>query len=1554
MAHNPMGKDPADYESEPIFNATTQPFNMVNTRTGLFEAYLKMPSVTGNDGYGPSCEMSLFYSPLTNNMFALGDGWEFSFAIYSEEHKKLTLDSGETLSVEKKESIKEPAVIVEWPDDDTLTVERKGGRKDVLKKLKNTRFYVPHSLTTDGYNYLNFHWDTAPHLIEGKIYYQIMLKSIQDKTRTLLDIEYTLADETAETAITPAIITYWRDNPAETLRYELTIENYALKSVALADDIDARFDYLDHETAGWLLTSFNDWNGLVDELVYSDDGLTFPDNPTLSALPCVNLHRRKPNGGVTPVLTTFRYERNASNIYYTTTKTEGSSADPRTTTFNYDNKSHEIVSETVTYKSSKTITEYRISDTSDTTYNERTITYTKNNKSREVATLNSFSKDAALTSNIQRNTMKTFKYSDIGKFASSLLTSETTRNFSSPSATTKTYTYKYIKDMSKLKIEDTIEFLNPQNPSRENTTQQQITYFENEDSFKKGRKKQIAHRRGLVLEPTITFDYTLGGIDNTELTTVTTQQSSGGTRTSSQTQSILSGRLIQQTDTDGNRAEYEYDMFGRLRTHTLCAQSSTYKQVTAYTYPARGQVKVTEPNGQVRLSEYDGQDRLVNEYEYTSADTRQLTKKIYYDDLGRETQSSQYDYQRFDGQIKEWSHPIYDEWNEPAGRIYNAGLQDFNQYDPIAMKRTEWSGKASDKHRKVTTYNLDDTIKKIEWFGLDGKIFQTQTATYTNSNLLQHLRTDGEFGVTTIDYTYDPFGRVLKEVHSEIDNGLLPPALNYTYQYSYSQTSPSNEPTSVEIKLGAKTYALGKQTFDEWGRTTSLTRGTVTETCKYEGSSPVPASRTTADGIVLQYEYIKELGNKLSKVSTQNGEQQTFTYASAKQELSTASETGSRLESIHDNNLRVIQQRVQIQPGESRTVSSSFSPAGRLLSATDTLGKTTEFTYDDEARRYRSESADLACLYSYNDMGQLKEEHIGFPDGSGAEMRISYMYDSQQREISRRFQTVENDQSSLEIVSAYYASGQLKSAQLKKGSEILGSRSFTYSAGGRLKSCNTTGVWSPLTPKKKKIEREAFTYDGLGNVIKCITTFAGGKNTATYTYDSASNSRLEAIKNSHADYPASATLSYDKAGRVIQDQTGKKYTYDWLGRLIQAGSTRYSYDPNNRLMTYDHGQEQRQTLYDEIQVTGDYALGDTDSNRRLEPGSAACTVQRVRRSGVDRTLLEWRDQDGTVWVTYDAQAGTTKFHAYTSYGEQILEDSESLLGAKGEFYDDINHLYPLGAGYRYLNPVTRQFNAPDNDSPFGKGGSHAYGYCADSNPINYSDPSGHFDASAQLSKTWGDRLPAPLGLGGKGQLISNIIFLSVGLLTAVMTGGATLLLGAASMAFTFASVGLAFAAEIIGSSNPELATAFSWASLVLGVAVGGALLAAKLAQKVAQFVRYIGNTARAVGKSVYARMAVSPARKALVSGLGELPENMDPVSYLRLKEPFPFNIKLYKELPDPFDFGDLNTTAFAVTGVLGLTNYFKDWKITTEVNSVLGNGTWLPNGNWKSLYLTTR
>lgn len=48
MEHNIMGLDPCDWQNHTIFNATTQKRNTVDLRTGLFEVYVPLLSVTGN------------------------------------------------------------------------------------------------------------------------------------------------------------------------------------------------------------------------------------------------------------------------------------------------------------------------------------------------------------------------------------------------------------------------------------------------------------------------------------------------------------------------------------------------------------------------------------------------------------------------------------------------------------------------------------------------------------------------------------------------------------------------------------------------------------------------------------------------------------------------------------------------------------------------------------------------------------------------------------------------------------------------------------------------------------------------------------------------------------------------------------------------------------------------------------------------------------------------------------------------------------------------------------------------------------------------------------------------------------------------------------------------------------------------------------------------------------------------------------------------------------------------------------------------------------------
>lgn len=126
-------------------------------------------------------------------------------------------------------------------------------------------------------------------------------------------------------------------------------------------------------------------------------------------------------------------------------------------------------------------------------------------------------------------------------------------------------------------------------------------------------------------------------------------------------------------------------------------------------------------------------------------------------------------------------------------------------------------------------------------------------------------------------------------------------------------------------------------------------------------------------------------------------------------------------------------------------------------------------------------------------------------------------------------------------------------------------------------------------------------------------------------------------------------------------------------------------------------------------------------NRLFECDSRPLALQQ---DGATCTLLT-TDMQTSVRHSISTD-GTQQAHAYTPFGHQrdatVLH---SVCGFNGERPDPVTGHYLLGQGYRAFNPVLMRFNSPDNLSPFGKGGTHAYAYCGN-DPINRSDPTGHF------------------------------------------------------------------------------------------------------------------------------------------------------------------------------------------------------------------------------------
>lgn len=115
------------------------------------------------------------------------------------------------------------------------------------------------------------------------------------------------------------------------------------------------------------------------------------------------------------------------------------------------------------------------------------------------------------------------------------------------------------------------------------------------------------------------------------------------------------------------------------------------------------------------------------------------------------------------------------------------------------------------------------------------------------------------------------------------------------------------------------------------------------------------------------------------------------------------------------------------------------------------------------------------------------------------------------------------------------------------------------------------------------------------------------------------------------------------------------------------------------------------------------------------------------------------DKNGTVIQTADPNNVAL---SYTPYGQAPkLQLQSSVLGFNGEKIEHSIHGYLLGLGHhRAYHLGLMRFLSPDTFSPNSIGGINTYSYCGN-DPINHTDPSGHFRIRSLLGHTFRPKLP---------------------------------------------------------------------------------------------------------------------------------------------------------------------------------------------------------------------
>jgi RHS repeat-associated protein len=670
----------------------------------------------------------------------------------------------------------------------------------------------------------------------------------------------------------------------------------------------------------------------------------------------------------------------------------------------------------------------------------------------------------------------------------------------------------------------------------------------------------------------------------------------------------------------------------------------------------------------------------------------------------------------------------------------------------------------------------------------------------------------------------------------------------------------SNMPTQVTIKGKSGTEKqLGKQTV-RGGQIASRTVGA-------DGSAQTITFNSSGykrpDGTEVTNESSDD-GNSVSWYA--KGSQQaavkvalaTFTYNELTQAIKAERpQTEANLQSLIST--ESISPRLLGQTLTTRKLRSMQQHERVQHSLRGTLGRTaltngisSQAWHDGQNRRSRVRRGALDYRYRYAAQGEL-EQLLVSDRRNGTHLLVAFAYDSFGQETQRTY-TLDGAIKS-RYQQTWSVTGQLLSKTWYRNGESEATRTetFTYATDrNELTSWRVAAVtgYEIQDRDKQSIEDQAYTYDALGNLLTCTTTYVdGASELRRYVYgNTLQPTQRTAVtvtktpKNGTAGTPTTLTLASDGNGSLTTDASGHQLTYTPEGQLqsiTKAGATKplasYEYDHIGRLASqWDEAHKQRRVM----QYKGDLLCGEMwlDAHgkpvrHRVLDEEAGLVVQCLeigQATPTAHTLFLMPDPQNGAAEEYSIDAdGRWKSQAtgFTPWGEAPLDQLNALkcgLGYNGQRVDPVTGAYHLGNGYRVYDPKFQAFFQGDSLSPFGEGGLNDRAYCAGRDPVNWHDPSGHImvsrrEQSAQLASlddmiretTPPHHEPAAWW---EWLLLAGAFVLAI--IGSILTGGllGVLLLAVSALAFALGAAELS-----LRQSNPSLSEKLGWASMATGV-----------------------------------------------------------------------------------------------------------------------------------------